>query len=218
MTDPSSPEHLERRARVGSAIRALGHAVVGHHLDDDLLDEVADTLESLIARAIDGGVRTRPTHTFQRGQAWAPVADGEFMYSTHDERPVSGRSSPYGLEPVIRRVGDEVHATVTLHAAHEGAPARSHGGIVAALFDDIYGFVLTINAQPGFTGEITIRYEGATPLHVPLECVVRLAHREGRKLFMTGELHAPDGTVVVRSTATFIAIDPTKIPGWGDGV
>jgi hypothetical protein len=35
---------------------------------------------------------------------------------------------------------------------------------------------------------------------------------------MAGELVTPEGAVCVRSKATFITIDTTKIPGWGDGV
>lgn len=164
-----------------------------------------------------GAPRARERHSFQRGVEWTPPVDGGEFVTSHDDRPVSGRSSPYGLDPVIRRDGDEVVATVTLHAAHEGAPARSHGGIVAALFDDVYGFVLTIHQTPGFTGELRIRYEAGTPLHVPLECRVRLDRREGRKLHMSGELTTADGTVCVRSTAVFITIDPAKI-AWGEGV
>ncbi len=93
-----------------------------------------------------------------------------------------------------------------MRAAHEGAPGRSHGGIVAALFDDVFGFMLSILSQPAFTGELSIRYEASVPIGVPLECRARLGEREGRKLFMTGELTAHGG-VVARSTATFISID-----------
>jgi hypothetical protein len=207
----------ELRARTGAAIRHLGHAIAGHQIDDDLVTEIAATLESYTAKVNAGGPRSRTTHNFQRGAEWTPPATGELFTTTHDDRPVSGRSSPYGLDPVIRRDGDEVVAAVTLHAAHEGAPQRSHGGIIAALFDDIYGFVLTIHQTPGFTGELSVRYEAPTPLHVPLECRVRLERLEGRKMHMTGELTTPDGTVCVRSKALFISIDPTKVQ-WGEGV
>lgn len=213
----ASPAEAELRVRAGRAVRDLGHALVGHQADDDTLDAVAEQLESLTARLTTGGRRQRPAHNFQRGADWAPPGDGESFLSTHDDRPVSGRSSPYSLDPVIRREGDEVVATVTLRAAHEGAPARSHGGVVAALFDDVFGFVLTIHQTPGFTGELGIRYEAGTPLHVPLDCRVRLAERQGRKLFMTGELTTPDGRVCVRATATFITVDPTRL-AWGEGV
>lgn len=212
-----TPEHLDRRARAGRAVRDVGHALIGHHADDALVDEVADTLDALTARLTAGPVRSRQPNSFQRGDDWGAEPD-QTEFTGFDDRPVSGRSSPWGLDPVIRRVGDEIEATVTLRSAHEGAPGRSHGGVVSALFDDVYGFVLAITRTPGFTGELSIRYEGGTPLHVPLVCRVRLASREGRKLFMTGELITPEGDVCVRSKATFIAIDTTRTPGWGDGV
>jgi acyl-coenzyme A thioesterase PaaI-like protein len=116
----------------------------------------------------------------------------------------------------VIRDGDEVVGHVTLGSAHEGAPGRSHGGIISALFDDVFGFILTIQQQPAFTGELTIRYVQGVPLHVPLECRVRLVDREGRKIRMTGELTAadpdhPDGrTTYTTARAVFIAIDPER--------
>jgi acyl-coenzyme A thioesterase PaaI-like protein len=131
--------------------------------------------------------------------------------TSFDERPVSGRSSPYGLDIRVVRDGDEVVAHVTLQAAHEGAPGRSHGGIISALFDDVFGFILTIHSVPAFTGELTVRYEHGVPLHEPLECRVRLSERDGRKIHMAGELTGDDGVggrvVYTRSRAIFIAID-----------
>ena len=101
----------------------------------------------------------------QEDRDWSAVpADGEAMFS-YDDRPISGRSAPWGLDLDVRRVGREAIATLTLDAAHEGAPGRSHGGVVAALFDDVFGFVIDIESDlPAFTGELTIRYERATPL------------------------------------------------------
>lgn len=212
----TAADHLDRRARAGRAIRDIGHAVLGHQVDDALLDELSAQLEALTARLTAGPARSREPDTFQRNDDWG--APDQIELTGFDDRPVSGRSSPLGLEPVIRREGDEIVAEVTLHSAHEGAPGRSHGGVVAALFDDIYGFVLSLTRTPAFTGELTIRYEAGTPLHVPLTCRVRLADRDGRKLYMTGELVTPEGQVCVRSRSTFIAIDTSRMPGWGDGV
>ncbi|MGI9645951.1 MAG: PaaI family thioesterase, partial [Ilumatobacteraceae bacterium] len=148
----------------------------------------------------------RPT-----GDWGPPPPDGEEM-SSFDERPVSGRASPYGLDLRVVRDGDEVVAHVTLRAAHEGAPGRSHGGIISALFDDVFGFVLTLRGQPAFTGELTIRYEQGVPLRVPLECRVRMTGHDGRKIHMAGALTGPgdDGEQITftRARATFIAIDP----------
>jgi acyl-coenzyme A thioesterase PaaI-like protein len=207
----------DRRARAGRAVRDLGHALIGHHTNGSLLDELAEALEAYTARLEVGARRSREPDSFHHGEHWQVPDDGGQFFS-NDDRPVSGRSSPWGLDPVVRRAGDEVEAVVTLRAAHEGAPARSHGGVVAALFDDIYGFVLTIQQTSAFTGELAVRYERGTPLHVPLTCRVRMVRRDGRKMYMTGELIEPDGQVCVRSTATFIAIDVAVVPEWGDGV
>lgn len=196
----------EARARAGRAIRDIGHALVGHHASVELLDEVTARLDDL-TRRLDAGARRSRSEVRRDGQFGDPPPDGSVM-TTYDERPVSGRSSPWGLDIEVRRDGDEAVATLTLRPAHEGAPDRSHGGIVAALFDDVFGFVLHINARMAFTGELWIRYQAGVPIGEPLECRVRLDREEGRKLFMTGELTVvATGEVLARSTATFISID-----------
>ena len=53
-----------------------------------------------------------------------------------------------GLDTEIHREGDDLIAYVTLRAAHEGAPGRSHGGVVAALFDDIFGLFKASSTSP----------------------------------------------------------------------
>ena len=88
---------------------------------------------------------------------------------------------------------------------------RSHGGIVAGLFDDVFGFVLDVVQEAAFTGELTIRYERPTPLHRPIACRGRLARRDGRKLFIEGELvdlETEGQPVVARGRGLFITVDP----------
>ena len=96
---------------------------------------------------------------------------------------------------------------LTLGAAHEGAPGRSHGGIVAGLFDDVFGFVLGILQQPAYTGELVVRYERPTPLQRQLACRGRLAERDGRKLWIEGELvDVEQDEVVARGRGLFITV------------
>jgi acyl-coenzyme A thioesterase PaaI-like protein len=202
------------RAEAGQAIRDLGHALVGRDASPELVAETATTLRELVARFDDGEVRRRPfeqdrEHFGEQFGGEAPPSGARL--TSYDDRPISGRSSPWGLDLEIHRHGDEVEALVTLRAAHQGAPGRSHGGIVAALFDDVFGFVLGILQQPAFTGELTVRYEAPTPLHRRLACRARLAGRERRKLFIEGELvdvhDVAHPVVVARGRATFVAVD-----------
>lgn len=192
----------EARIRAGRAIRNLSHAVVGRHADDALLDEVASTLDMLTERLERGERRYRQPENFQRRHTEHLPADGE-AFETYPDRPYSGKASPLGVDLTVLRRGSEVEAHFVLRPAHEGAPERSHGGVVSAVFDDVFGFVLQLNQLPGFTGELTIRYEAGTPLGRPLVLRARMTSREGRKIFMTGELLDGD-TRVVSGRATFI--------------
>ena len=189
------------RAHLGAAIRQLGHDVVGHQADDGLLDELTDTLVGYSDRLAVGQHRSRDKAGFH--EHWdTRIAEGEPVESWSD-RPISGVTSPWSVEPEVRRHGDGVRALVTFGAAHEGAPDRCHGGIVAALFDDILGSVLSVIGQGAFTGELTVRYVAPVPLHRELACTCRFDSRDGRKLYLSGEL--TDGDIVVaRATSIFI--------------
>jgi acyl-coenzyme A thioesterase PaaI-like protein len=203
-------DEVEERARAGRAVRAIGHALVGRQASSALIHEVATTLESLTAR-LDDGARRQRTRDDHADRWQEPIADGQRMVS-YDERPFSGRSSPWGVDLEVHRHGNEIEAILTLRSAHEGAPGRSHGGIVAGLFDDVFGFVLDVIQEAAFTGELTIRYEKPTPLHRPMACRGRLARRDGRKLHIEGELvdlEAEGQPVVARGKGLFIAVDPS---------
>jgi acyl-coenzyme A thioesterase PaaI-like protein len=200
---PDLPDReADARAWAGKAVRDIGHALVGHQASVELIDRVSTTLDELVHELSAGATRSRPGRT--EGE-WAEVPQEGVDITSYDERPVSGRGSPWGLDIRVRREGDEIVATCTLRAAHEGAPGRSHGGVVAALFDDVYGFVLNLIGEAAFTGELSVRYEAGVPIGVPIECRVRLSERDGRKLYMTGEVRH-DEVVLVRSKATFITI------------
>ena len=211
-TAPSGPRDDAARERAGRALRDLGHTLVGNNAPVSAIDAVAEQLEALAATLDTGTARSRAEH-HHRGDWGDAPADGEEMTSYAD-RPISGRSSPLGLDMTITRRGDEVVGHFTLRAAHEGAPGRSHGGVIAAMFDDIYGFVLEIHRQPAFTGWLTTHFLAPTPIGEPLEARVRLAERNGRKLTMTGELIAvATGEMLARSEALFIAIDVSYFLG-----
>jgi acyl-coenzyme A thioesterase PaaI-like protein len=205
-----SPEAHSRR-RAGRAVRDLGHALVGHAADSALLEDLATRLEALTERLDAGEVRSRATVDFRDHTTGSPGSATQL--ESYDDRPFSGLASPWGLDIEVHQHGEEVEATVTLRAAHEGAPGRSHGGIVAALFDDVFGFILGVIKQPAFTGELSIRYEAGTPLHRRLVCRGRLAERSGRKLWIEGELvdiTTPGEPVVARAKGLFITVDPER--------
>ena len=197
----------EARARAGRAIREIGQAFIGRYATVEQIDRLSDVLESITAELWPAQQRTRGLHDFAREQQ-TDVPQGRFD-NVFDDRPVSGRSSPWGLDLDLHRYGDEIEALVTLRSAHEGAPGRSHGGVISALFDDVFGYVLGVIHQPAFTGDLYVRYEAPTPLFRQLSCRVRMSEQIGRKLLMTGELtDVESGQALATAKATFIAVDP----------
>lgn len=198
------------RARAAAALRRMGHALSAHDADPDLLDRVATAADRVTADLEATPRRTRDLLELKRRMFDVEVPDGEPVVH-FDECFVSGPWNPLGIGIEVHRDGQEAVATVALGAAFEGAPGRSHGGIVAAIFDDVLGYLLTLHGTPGFTGELTVRYHAATPIDQPLEFRARLLSRDGRKLRTTAEARvaggAPDA-VVASAEAVFIAVDP----------
>lgn len=198
---------LAARSRAAGALRRLGHAIVGHHVDPTALTEIAEQVEAWLPGLEAGEQRRRPVEDMKRRLYEAPQTDGPDL----DHFPdcvVSGPANPMGVAVSLHRDGDDAVATVSLGAAFEGAPGRAHGGIVAAVFDDTMGLVLKIISTPAYTGELTVRYLAPTPVGEELEFRARLARREGRKLFMEAEAYrTSDRTQVASAKAVFIAIE-----------
>lgn len=139
-----TPAEIAARSQMASALQQLGHSLVGHRVDIELAEEVA-----AIARDLTANVAARPARDRTREMASNPRfagilsgrssegigLDGQPMDLFRDSI-VSGRTNPMGIGLEVRRVGDTAVATTTLGPAFEGAPGRSHGGIVASILDE----------------------------------------------------------------------------------
>lgn len=203
----TDPVYDDARIALGAAVRRLGHAVIGHEVDLATMIETTAHLDRISETFESEAPRSREFSQFSTAHD-EDVPDHSLLTS-HISRPGSGPGSPHGLEMVVHRRGDRIEAAFTLGASHEGAPQRSHGGIVALAFDDAMGFVLNVIKVVAYTGQITVHYTAPTPLHEPLVITAWLDRREGRKLFLEAELRLdrPDGPVLATSSALFIAIE-----------
>jgi acyl-coenzyme A thioesterase PaaI-like protein len=125
--------------------------------------------------------------------------------------PVSGRSNPMAPPVVLRvehgppRDGVDVEhhiaGDVTFGPAYEGPPGHVHGGLVAAMFDELLGFA---QLSPGFTAYLHINYRKPTPLRMPLQLAAWVESIDGRKRLVRGECHA-GGVLLSDAEGLFIA-------------
>jgi acyl-coenzyme A thioesterase PaaI-like protein len=191
-----------------AALRRLGHAVVAHEVGDDEFRRITTEVEALLAEVESAPDRARAPLDMVQAVFVTPPVDGGSR-SHFPDCIVTGQANPMGMAAQAERDGDEAVLRTTLGAAFEGAPGRAHGGAVAALFDEVMGFVLSIHATPAYTGRLTVTYRAPTPLGVELEMRARLHSRHGRKLRI--EADARHGTTVIaHGEGLFIAVDPER--------
>ena len=197
------------RVAASNSLRDLLHSFVRAHPEDDAIyDEIrertaalVDELDAMPRRdrmAMMQAARERHGGTFPVG-----IAAGGF-----NDRAVAGLANPGAVDIEVRPGGDEVVARIFFRKGFEGPPGRTHGGIVAAAFDDVTGFIIGRIGQPAFTGELTVRFVGPVPIETPIEMHARLDGQERRKLFISAEATA-DGEVVATCKAIYITIDPS---------
>lgn len=206
---PVPPGERDARERAAAALRRLGHAVVGHECDPALLEQVAVRADRIAAEVELGTPRSRPVAELKR-RMWEDVPPDGGAMSHFAECVVSGRANPMGIAMTVRREGDEAVADVRLGPAFEGAPKRAHGGVVAALFDDIMGYVLVVHRTPAYTGRLTVHYRAPVPMDAPLTLRARLLERDGRKLLIGSQLHVGDD-LLCEADGLFVAIPPERL-------
>jgi len=207
--DPDETDPSAARLEAADAMRQLGHAIVGHGVDDDTLRTITSTAHQLLTRVKASPPRQPATLDMTGGLFVEPPPQGGARGSHFPDCIVTGPANPMGIAARTVRDGDDAVVLATLGEAFEGAPGRAHGGIVAALFDEAMGFVLSIACTPAFTGRLTVTYRAPIPLGVALEFRARLTRRDGRKLHMAGEARHGD-TVLAEAESLFVAVDPER--------
>ena len=201
---------LDQRADAARAVRELSEALVAHDAGADVLAEVAASARRCAA-VVAGGPRLERAEDYQRRRYLdPPPPDGRALVTSSD-RPVSGPANPSAVAMTLRREGREAVGAVVFDRRFEGSPGRVHGGITAAVVDDVMGYVNVIEGVAAFTIELRVRYVAAMPLHVPVEVRARITQRDERRLTITAEARvAADGTLVAEAEGRFAVLPPSR--------
>ena len=212
----------ERRLAAAAALRALNNDFVAHDAAPDLLDRIAASARQASVELRSSERRDlAPVVVSHAGRMFRVEAMEQPMSIEEDDAPpgrvgfmsdraVGGRTNPLAADLHFEYGDDEVVVRTVLGAAYEGAPGRAHGGMVAALFDDITGFLLPLAGTAAFTGEITVRYHRPVPIEVPLEFCSRIEGRQGRKIHVTAECRAGGEEIVASAEVVFITVDISR--------
>jgi hypothetical protein len=186
----ASPESLaQARARVEQALEVLApHTHKGPYAQADLLGGLGE---------------------FERTQDPMEL----FPYS-----PLIGRGNPIAPPIEFTLQGNEVHGLGRFGAQYCGPPNHVHGGVIAAVMDELLGAVNVVNDLGAMTGTLTIRYRQPTPLFEEIRMQGRTAGTEGRKVFAEGQMWHGD-RLLAEAEGIFIQVrdDFRTRLGWAQG-
>lgn len=117
--------------------------------------------------------------------------------------PYIGRRNPVAPPVDFEVRGGVVHGSARFGPLYAGFDQSVHGGVIAAVFDELLGTVSMVNDAGAFTGTLTVRYRTLTPLLEPIRIEGRQEGREGRKSFASGKMWHGD-TLTAEAEGVFI--------------
>jgi acyl-coenzyme A thioesterase PaaI-like protein len=203
------------RVEAAQAVYDLVHALVGTVTDDATLSVIAELAREATAQLDGAGPRIRTVPDFETVKTLRDAGE-DTTFLTMGDRPVAGPANPTAVRCEPRWDDDGVaHADVWFGPAFEAAPGRVHGGMVAAVFDDILGMAMARVRSPGFTGRLTVHYRAPVPMNQRIEFRAWGEEPNGRKLVVHSEARL-DGRLLAEAEALFILVDPAHFATHAD--
>lgn len=194
--DAFRPEHGGTAARLADALRVLQTAALAPDLREDRLERATRAVESALAEL--GGALP--------ASRYPPEHAGPFM-ETH---PVIGPANALAPPLAIDDENGTAVATGVYGPGHEGPRGAVQGGCIAAGFDIVLAYGAVLGGLLGYTGTLTIRYHGPTPIGRPVRYEGRCENVEGRRAEIAGRLLLDDGTMTASSTGVFVRRAPAS--------
>lgn len=125
-----------------------------------------------------------------------------------------GLENPIGLKMAFYEDDKgRVVAEFTPGDEHQGYPGVVHGGIVAALLDEVLGRVAIAAERWMVTARINIRFRRPIPLGETLTVMGEELGWKKRLLEAQGQIRLANGQIGAEATGTFIEIPPEQVEG-----
>jgi acyl-coenzyme A thioesterase PaaI-like protein len=118
---------------------------------------------------------------------------------------ICGSENPHnvGLRWYIDDEG-VVSSEFTLTLAQQGPPGYAHGGLSAAVLDEVMGAAVWQTGHTVVVANMDINFRKPVPLHQVIKTKGYVVRREGKKVYAQGEIFLPDGTLLVEGTGLFV--------------
>ena len=121
---------------------------------------------------------------------------------------VCGVDNDFGLKTRFYETEEnELIAVFKPQQEHQSYPKVTHGGIAAAILDEVIGRAIMMTAGSntfGVTIELKVRYKKPVPLGLELKAIGRITEENRRMFEGTGELYLPNGEVAVEAEGKYM--------------
>jgi acyl-coenzyme A thioesterase PaaI-like protein len=121
---------------------------------------------------------------------------------------VCGKENPYGLNlEFFETSPGEVEVDIVIPDQYQGYPGVVHGGIVAAILDEVTGRV-HMGDPPRFmfTARLDIRYRKNVPIGQPLHIIGRAGKSKERTAMASGQIFGPNGELLAEAEALLVNV------------
>jgi acyl-coenzyme A thioesterase PaaI-like protein len=129
-----------------------------------------------------------------------------------------GVSNPLGLNMRFYMTNPgEITSEYTVPYDYEGYPGVVHGGIVAAMLDEVCSRAHMTGDPPRFmyTARLEVRYRKTVPIDQQLRIVGRVGKYKSRSATSKAVIHDSDGTILAEAEALLIDL-PIEVFGPAD--
>lgn len=131
---------------------------------------------------------------------------------------VCGVENPSGLHMRFYETEtDEVLANYTIPAQFQGYPGIAHGGIIAAMLDEVGSRTFFRGDPPRLvvTAKMNVRYRRPVPTGVELRLTGKRVSDNGRVCLASGQIYHPDGSLLAEAELTLVEVQPDFFGGFG---
>lgn len=132
---------------------------------------------------------------------------------------ICGRQNPFGLKLDFYEdaEAEQVRIEFTVSGEYQGYPGVVHGGIVAAILDELAGRAIMLyrsDEELMATLRLTVRYRQPTPTETPLTGVGWVERISSRGARVAGEIRLPDGSITADCEALVVPVPESFRESW----
>ncbi|ATW25826.1 PaaI family thioesterase [Candidatus Formimonas warabiya] len=123
-----------------------------------------------------------------------------------------GKKNPIGLKLEFKKESDCYCTVFVPREEHQGYPGLIHGGITAAILDEVCARSVFVEGIMAFTASLNIRYRKGIPIGKPVTFSSRVVKKRGRMHEIEARAVLEDGSVAAEASAKIMEALHQEVP------